>query len=76
MIYEMAGRPPLDARALAGPAYTLNVEGTAVLFALACFALMGRTVLDTNTMEHLLGSDGRKPEAKASHSRDVRRARL
>ena len=63
MIYEMAGRPPLDARALTGPAYTLNVEGTAVLFALGV-RVDGPHGVDTNTMEHLLGSDGRKPEAK------------
>jgi Ankyrin repeat len=63
MIYEMAGRPPLDARALAGPAYTLNVEGTAVLFALGV-RVDGPHGVDTNTMEHLLGTDGRKPEAK------------
>ena len=50
MIYEMAGRPPLDARALAGPAYTLNVEGTAVLFALGV-RVDGPHGVDTNTME-------------------------
>lgn len=30
----MAGRPPLDDGALGGPAYTLSVEGTALLFTL------------------------------------------
>jgi Ankyrin repeat len=63
MIYEMAGRPPLDARALAGPAYTLNVEGTAVLFALGV-RVDGPHGVDTNTIEHLLGTDSRNPEAK------------
>ena len=31
MIYDLAGRPSLDKWTLAGPAYTLSVEGTAVL---------------------------------------------
>src|SRR5262245_12446643 len=30
MIYDFAGRPPLNNLSLAGPAYTLSVEGTAV----------------------------------------------
>jgi hypothetical protein len=34
LIYELAGRPSLEKWTLAGPAYTLSVEGTAVLFAL------------------------------------------
>jgi hypothetical protein len=34
MIFELAGRPPLDRFSLAGPAYTLSVEGTAVIFML------------------------------------------
>ncbi|HEY4320724.1 MAG TPA: ankyrin repeat domain-containing protein [Gemmatimonadales bacterium] len=63
MIYEMAGRPPLDARTLAGPAYTQNVEGTAVLFALGV-RVDGPHGVDANTMEHLLGSDSRNPAAK------------
>lgn len=63
MIYDMAGRPPLDARALAGPAYTLNVEGTAALFDLGV-RIDGPHGVDTNTMEHLLGTDSRKPSAK------------
>ncbi|MGH7582831.1 MAG: ankyrin repeat domain-containing protein [Gemmatimonadales bacterium] len=63
MIYDMAGRPPLDVRALTGPAYTLNVEGTAVLFSLGV-RIDGPHGVDTNTMEHLLGTDSRKPAAK------------
>jgi hypothetical protein len=63
MIYELAGRPPLDVRTLAGPAYTLNVEGTAALFALGV-RIDGPHGIDTNTMEHLLGTDSRKPAAK------------
>ena len=34
LIYDLAGRPSLDKLSLAGPAYTLSVEGTAALFAL------------------------------------------
>jgi ankyrin repeat protein len=58
VIYDLAGRPPLEELSLAGPAYTLSVEGTAVLFAL------GARGFDTNTMEHLLGTDSRNPAAK------------
>jgi hypothetical protein len=63
MIYEMAGRPPLGAAALAGPAYTLSVDGTAVLFALGV-RVDGPNGVDANTMEHLLGTDSRNPAAK------------
>jgi ankyrin repeat protein len=63
MIYELAGKPSLEAWTLAGPAYTLSVEGTAVLFALGA-RLLGPTGVDTNTMEHLLGTDSRNPPAK------------
>src|SRR5262249_34689990 len=34
MIYDLAGRPSLEKLTLAGPAYTLSVEGTAALLAL------------------------------------------
>jgi hypothetical protein len=63
LIYELAGRPEFNQLSLAGPAYTLSVEGTAVLFTLGV-RLMGPDGVDTNTMEHLLGTDSRKPEAK------------
>ncbi|HEY3934975.1 MAG TPA: ankyrin repeat domain-containing protein [Gemmatimonadales bacterium] len=63
MIYDLAGRPPFDRPALAGPAYTQNVEGTAVLLALGA-KVVGPAGVDANTMEHLLGSDSRKPAAK------------
>jgi ankyrin repeat protein len=63
MIYELAGKPPLDKGTLAGPAYTLSVEGTAVLFALGA-RLLGPDGVDRNTMEHLLGTDSRNPPAK------------
>src|SRR5687767_12718478 len=63
LVYDLAGRPPLDKLSLAGPAYTLSVEGTAALFALGVH-LIGPNGVDTNTMEHLLGTDSRKPSAK------------
>jgi hypothetical protein len=63
MIYELAGRPSLETWTLAGPAYTLSVEGTAVLFALGA-RIAGPGGVDANTMEHLLGTDSRNPAAK------------
>jgi Ankyrin repeat len=63
MIFELAGRPPLDKSSLAGPAYTLSVEGTAVIFMLGA-RVDGPDGPDTNTMEHLLGTDSRNPPAK------------
>jgi len=63
LIYDLAGRPSLDKLSLAGPAYMLSVEGTAALFALGV-RLIGPNGVDTNTMEHLLGTDSRNPSAK------------
>ena len=63
MIYDMAGRPSLERYTLAGPAYTLSVEGTAALFALGVH-IMKPSGVDINTMEHLLGTDSRNPAAK------------
>jgi len=63
LVYDLAGRPPLDRGSLAGPAYTLSVEGTAVLFALGV-RLVSPEGVDRNTMEHLLGTDSRNPAAK------------
>jgi hypothetical protein len=63
LIHELAGRPPIDRFSLAGPAYTLSVEGTAIVFALGA-RVDGPLGVDTNTMEHLLGTDGRNPSAK------------
>jgi len=64
MIYELAGKPPIENWSLAGPAYTLSVEGTAVLFALGARLMGPDGVVDCNTMEHLLGTDSRNPTAK------------
>lgn len=63
MIYDWAGRPPIGRGSLAGPAYTLSVEGTAALLALGADVL-GPDGVDANTMEHLLGTDSRNPSAK------------
>jgi len=63
MIYELAGKPSLDTWTLAGPAYTLSVEGTAVLFALGARGV-GPEGVEPNIMEHLLGTDSRNPPAK------------
>ena len=63
MIYDLAGRPSLDKLTLAGPAYTLSVEGTAALMALGA-RIVGPGGVDQNTMEHLLGTDSRNPPAK------------
>ena len=63
MIYDLAGKPPLDRSTLAGPAYTLSVEGTAAMFALGV-RVDGPHGVDSNTMEHLLGTDSRNPPAK------------
>lgn len=63
MIYELAGRPSFEKLTLAGPAYTLSVEGTAALLALGV-RVVGPAGVDHNTMEHLLGTDSRNPQAK------------
>jgi hypothetical protein len=63
LILELAGQPPVDRSSLAGPAYTLSVEGTAVVLAL-CGRIDGPDGVDQNTMEHLLGTDSRNPPAK------------
>jgi hypothetical protein len=63
MIYDLMGRPSLEKLTLAGPAYTLSVEGTAVLLTLGVRPV-GPEGVDPNTMEHLLGTDSRNPPAK------------
>lgn len=63
LIHELAGRPAINNARLAGPAYTLNVEGTRVMFALGV-RTEGPNGVDSNTMEHLLGTDSRNPAAK------------
>jgi ankyrin repeat protein len=63
MIYDILGRPSLERWTLAGPAYTLSVEGTAILLTLGA-RVVRATGVDHNTMEHLLGTDSRNPPAK------------
>jgi hypothetical protein len=63
LIYDLAGRPSLEKLTLAGPAYTLSVEGTAVLLTLGA-RVAGPDGVDFNTMEHLLGTDSRRPRDK------------
>jgi hypothetical protein len=65
MVWDLAGRPAPETHGwgLAGPAYTLSVEGTAVLFALGARVNRPHGV-DTNAIEHLLGTDSRNPPAK------------
>jgi hypothetical protein len=62
LIHDLAGRP-LEKWTLAGPAYALSVEGTAVLLALGA-RVVGPEGVDHNTMEHLLGTDSRRPADK------------
>lgn len=63
MIHDLAGRPPVTPGLLAGPAYTLNVAGTAVLFSLGV-RVDGPDGVQPNVMEHLLGTDSRNSAAK------------
>ena len=63
MLYDLAGRPPIDDDALGGPAYTLSAEGTALLLSLGA-----RVVNDAGErlapVAVVLETDGRHPEAK------------
>jgi Ankyrin repeat len=63
MVYDLAGRPPVVSASLAGPAYTLSVNGTAAMLALGA-RVAGPAGVDSGTMEHLLGTDSRNPDAK------------
>ena len=61
MIHAMAGQPPIPDGSLGGPAYTLSVEGTAVLLSL------GASIFDAEgnpPVSVVIQSDSRKPEAK------------
>jgi hypothetical protein len=62
MIVDLAGRP-FEKLSLAGPAYTLSVEGTALMLTLGA-RVVGPEGVDHNTMEHLLGTDSRNTAAK------------
>lgn len=63
MLHEMAGSPSLDHDALGGPAYTLNLEGTALILSL------GAPVRDADgrclaPVDVVLQTDSRNPAAK------------
>jgi Ankyrin repeat len=60
MIYDMAGQPPIPEGALGGPAYTLNVDGTALLLSLGAPLRAGKGC----PVETVLQTDGRNPAAK------------
>jgi hypothetical protein len=63
LLYEMAGRPPVPGDALGGPAYTLNVEGTAAMLRFGAAAVDGdgRRLAPVDVV---LQTDGRNPVAK------------
>ncbi|HXD50089.1 MAG TPA: ankyrin repeat domain-containing protein [Gemmatimonadaceae bacterium] len=60
MIYDLAGRPPLYDGALSGPAYTLNLDGSALLLTLGAPLHAGTGC----PAETVLQTDGRNPAAK------------
>jgi hypothetical protein len=60
MIYDLAGGPPLTNGVLSGPAYTLSVEGTALVLALGAPLRTGKDC----PVETVIHTDGRNPEAK------------
>ena len=63
MLYDMAGRPPVPHDALAGPAYTLNAEGTALVLSLGAPAsdAAGNRLAPVDVV---LETDARHPAAK------------
>ena len=64
MLHEMLGSPAPPDGALAGPAYTLSVSGTAFALEIGARIVGPDGVPDRSTMEHLLGTDSRNPPAK------------
>lgn len=64
MLHQMLGSPEPPEGALAGPAYTLSVSGTAFAFEVGARIIGRDGRVDGNTMEHLLGTDSRNPAAK------------
>ncbi|MEZ4417206.1 MAG: ankyrin repeat domain-containing protein [Gemmatimonadota bacterium] len=63
LIHELAGSPPVSHHALGGPAYTLSLEGTALVLSLGA-----RVIDDAGTrlapVDVVLQTDSRKPAAK------------
>jgi hypothetical protein len=64
MLHEMLGSPEPPEGALAGPAYTLSVSGTAFAFEVGARIIGRGGKVDGNTIEHLLGTDSRNPAAR------------
>lgn len=63
MLYDLAGRPPIPEDALGGPAYTLSVEGTALLLSLGA-AVRDDAGNRLAPVDVVLETDSRKPAAK------------
>jgi hypothetical protein len=63
MLYDLDGAPPIPDDALGGPAYTLNVDGTRLIFALGgrAVAADGRRLAPVSVV---LETDSRNPAAK------------
>ena len=63
MLYDLMGRPPIPDGALGGPAYTLSVQGTALLLALGARVTHddGRSLVPVDVV---LETDSRKPSSK------------
>lgn len=64
MIHAMLGKPKPPADALGGPAYTLNVEGTALVFEFGDVRVYDDDGKLLAPVETVLQTDSRKPEAK------------
>lgn len=63
LLYGLAGSPPLPADALGGPAYTLNVPGTALLLSLGA-SVCDATGACAAPVSVVLETDSRDPAAK------------
>jgi hypothetical protein len=63
MLYDMLGRPPLPRGQLGGPAYTLSVEGTALMFELGAEVRTPEGQSDC-PVDVVIESDGRHPVNK------------
>lgn len=64
MLYEMLGKPTPPDGALGGPAYTLSVEGTAVIFEFGNIRMYDNDGKLLAPVETVIQTDARNPEAK------------
>jgi hypothetical protein len=64
MLHDMLGKPVPPDGALGGPAYTLNVEGTAVIFEFGNVRMYDDDDALLAPVETVLQTDSRNPEAK------------